>query len=379
MARWLLVVLLFGFGVQPCAGFQPSGAFQKLDLAHLEDFRRELTLKLIAELQDPAFRKLFVSRLLPEVKRVSLNRLVEDYAQVAPEPGHQLFSSQLRSLDLDVRQSKGLQGFSQGILGLEVIWPRAGPRILDWETVLFGVGPQGPKRAVLQVEAYDIHSRFHLLDPHRQPEVLVIMPGTDRAETKRAGIAFLNAGLRRAHCCPEPHPAAPGPIECSKLTYIRLRDDQEPWWKGAAEVYAFAAGIDPTLDKPSLKLLDLPYLDCDHTDYFPNQLVLFWSDYRFNAADFQLWEQDDGTNYQDILTAVLDAVTSAMAVGGAPAFAWIPALAEAIIRAMPSAWYKDTDDYLDTFYTLENGQTYDHLPGAANNATLSLTPFLLQP
>jgi hypothetical protein len=386
--RILVTVLLglLGLGVGgealPDGGGVRAGlglvAFSKVSLTNLETFHRELTLQLLGQLQEPGFRQLLSSRLLPETSRLSLNVLLDDYVALWPTAAHQAFRDHLLGLDLQFRQAKGLEAFSQGLLGLEVLWPRGGPRVLAWETVLFGVGPQGPKHGVTRVEAYDLQGGLHVLDPHAQPGVLVLMPGADRAEVKRAGIAFLNAGLVRAHFSTEA-PRATGPIYCSKLTYIRLADDQEPWWKGAAEVYAFTAGIDPTVDRPNLRLIDLPYLDYDQTDYFPNQLVLFWSDYRFNAADFQLWEQDDGANYQDVLTAVLAAVTTAMTLGGAPVLAWIPGLANAIIAAMPAVWFKDNDDYLDTFYTLERGRTYVHLQGAARNAVIDLEPYTLLP
>ena len=336
-------------------------------------------MKLVEQLQDPAFRELLECRLAPSVHRLALTPVVQAYGALFPTPEHLAFCSDLLRLDWELHERKGLQAAQQGLLGLEVIWPKAGPRILDWGTVLLGVGPRGPRRAARTLEAFDLQGRSHTLDARVPPEVLVLMPGDDRGAVKRAGVALLNAGLRQAHLAPAgPAPLCPPQaISCTKLTYIRLADDQEPWWKGAAEVYGFAAGIDPTADKASIRVLDLPYLAYDGTDYTPNQLVLFWNEYRFNAADLQLWEHDDDINYQDILAAVLSAVSTTMAVAGAPVFAWIPALAEAIIRAMPAAWYKDNDDYLDTFYTLEQGRAYDHLRGAANNAVISLEPYLL--
>ena len=68
-----------------------------------------------------------------------------------------------------------------------------------------------------------------------------------------------------------------------------------------------------------------------------------------------------------------------MATAGAPVFAWIPALADAIIQAVPKVWFKDNDDYLDTFYTLRKGQAYLQVTGAANNAVITLEPFDLIP
>jgi hypothetical protein len=349
-----------------------------VSLAEPERFRRELALALVGQLRDPAFRGLLGGRLEPGVRRVPLNRLVADYAALWPTAEHLAFRDRVLALDLDLRQAQGLQAYSRGLLGLEVLWPRLGPQAVAWESVLIGVTPQGPRRTVGRVEAYDLEGGLHELDPRTPPETLVLMPGTDRREAKRAGIAFLNAGLTQAGLAPDP-PQRTEPIPCAKLTCIRLADTQEPWWKGGAEVYAFAVGIDPTADRPRLRLIDLPYLAYAHTDYHPNQLVLFWNEYRFSAADLQLWEQDSGINYQDVLDGVLSAVTTAMALGGAPAFAWIPGLADAIIKAMPAAWFRDNDDYLDTFYTLERDRTYQHLPGAAGNAVIDLEPYLLRP
>ena len=380
----LLVLGSWGLWGEVGDGASAPQAFSKVNLDQLETFHRELTLKLVEQLRDPDLRQLLASRLQPGVDQISLNRLMDDFSARSPTANHLGFQAQLQALDLDVRQAKGLQEFSSGLLGLEVLWPAGRPQVLDWETVLFGVEPQGRKRDVTRVEAYDLHGGLHVLDPRTPPGVLVLMPGTDRREVKRAAIAFLNDGLRRAKLCAGP--PAPGqpqhpvePIYCAMLTRIWLADDQEPWWKGGAEVYAFTSGVDPTQDRPSIQLIDLPYLRYDHVAYAPRQLVLFWNQYRFDAANIQFWEQDSGTNYQDILTGVLTAVSAAMAVAGAPAFAWIPALANAIIQAMPKDWFKDNDDYLDTFYTIQKGRTYGQWTGAAKNAVISLEPFTLMP
>jgi hypothetical protein len=372
MRGWLLLGWLLVLGARGwSAGPVPAGA-------GLEALSRELTRQLIQQLQDPDFRMALGSRLQPEVTRLSLNALANDYAAQWPTPDHLGFRDRLLGLDLQVRQAKGLVAFSRGLLGLEVIWPRAGPRVLDWGTVLFGITPDGPRRRVQQLEAYDPQGGLHLLDARQQPGTLVLMAGTDPGEAKRAGIDLINAGLRQANYAPVAG-SGPEPIHCSLLTQIRLADTQEPWWKGAAEVYAFTIGIDSTVDRPALELVNLPYVAYPNIDYYPNQLVLFWNRYRFNAADFQLWEQDSNINYQDALSAILVAVGAAMTVGGAPVFAWIPALADAIIKAMPSAWFKDNDDYLDTFYTLQRDQSYLQYSGAGHNATITLQPFVLQP
>ena len=364
----------------PPAPAVTEGPIAPVDLQNLEPFRRELTLRLIHHLQDPEFRNLLQSRLTPEVHRLSLNRLVRDYAELWPEGRGRQLNAQLAGLDLDLRRRKGLEPFSQGLLGLEMIWPRDRPRVLDWNTVQFAVRPQRPRRAVTSVEAYDLQGRLSRLDAQARPEVPVILAGLDRRELKRAGLTLLAEGLRKAgYVTDHAFLEQPAAVSCAKLDHIRLKDDHEPWWKGAAEIYGFVAGVDPVQDKPKIKLVDLPYLDYADVDYYPNQVVIFWSDFRYRAADFQLWEQDSNLDYREILSSVLNGVGAAMTVAGAASFSWVPMLADAILKAMPRAWFKDNDDYVDTYYTLEEGRSYLGYAGAAGNATIKLSPYTLEP
>ena len=76
---------------------------------------------------------------------------------------------------------------------------------------------------------------------------------------------------------------------------------------------------------------------------------------------------------------MLKGVTAAMAAAGVPAYAWIPALADAILHAMPSSWWRHSDTWLDTFYAVEQGQTYADRYGAGNAVRISLVPWRLQP
>ena len=81
----------------------------------------------------------------------------------------------------------------------------------------------------------------------------------------------------------------------AKLYRIRLNNDQEPWISGAAEMLAVVSGVQPDQAKATLTIVDLPYLDYDGTDYTPNQILIFWSQYRYGAATVQLFEHDDNT------------------------------------------------------------------------------------
>ena len=104
---------------------------------------------------------------------------------------------------------------------------------------------------------------------------------------------------------------------------------------------------------------------------------MFWSEYRFAAANVQLFEHDDKTNYQQLAVALSQGVTAILGAF-APTYAVIGQVATAILQAMPAGWFANDDDYVDSFYTLEKGRSYSNYGGAAGNANLSLSPYLLQ-
>ena len=172
------------------------------------------------------------------------------------------------------------------------------------------------------------------------------------------------------------------PLSTSVLKRIRLNDDEEPWISGAAEVYGVVTGVNPSRDEPVLDIVDMPYLDHDGRDYTPNQILIHWQRYRWQAADVLLMEQDDNTNYQELATTFLDIVTQVMRTIPDPnvqGYAIIPQLTNQLIKAMPSHWFSNDDDYVDVFYTLFEGQTYQGHMGASGNAKITLEPLTINP
>lgn len=122
----------------------------------------------------------------------------------------------------------------------------------------------------------------------------------------------------------------------------------------------------------------MPYLDKDKNDYYPNQILLFWDDYAYQAANIQLYEQDSNYNYKELVKIIVDGVFEI--TGILTAEPWLVALgkiASAIVDVMPDAWYTDNDDYVDSFYTIEKNKSYSNYYGAAGNAKVSMAPFFV--
>lgn len=382
-----IILISFSFNIQaaPAPGtvpLEPQPAiepFQRVDLARMEGFRRDLTVRFLDQFRDPGLRRLLATRLGPDQTRVSLTRLVDDWAERWPSAEHRQFAARIQELDLDLRQRMGIEDSARTILGLNLIWPGSGAQPVAWERTLFAVRPHPGGPSPDHVEAYDSAGRMVRLDPALAPEVPVVMIGADRREAVRAGLETVNLGLRRAGFADDHRPAAPAPVDCGKLTAIRLAKGHEHWYDDPLDPYALVSGIDPVEAKPNIKLVQLPYLRHENIEYTPNHVLLFWSDFRFSAANIQFWNHGDGTNYRDILDAVLKGAAGATVAGGAPMFAWIPALADAIIMAMPTSWWSTGETLLDTFYTLEKGQTYQERNGVSNGVRITLAPWVLQP
>jgi hypothetical protein len=247
--------------------------------------------------------------------------------------------------------------------------------------------PAGDDKLWDTVQAYDSQGNLFHLDARRAPSYPVLIVDIDGREDMRAGLTVANLLLRDEGLQNRAKPSLPlfaqprsanrERLETAKLEKISLKDDQEPWISGAAEVYALVSGVQPTQSKVQIELVDMPYLFYDNRIYTPDQILIFWANYGFGAANVQLYEHDDNTSYKDLAVALTTAVTGIVGVFKPEAVA-LTTIAQAVMKAMPDAWFKNNDDYLDSFYTLEKDKRYVDYVGAARNAVLTLTPFQLE-
>jgi hypothetical protein len=245
--------------------------------------------------------------------------------------------------------------------------------------VVVAYAPAGSEQSWTEIPAYRLDGTPVALDPRHAPAIPVLVIETHGRLAMRQGIAEANAVLQQAGLQRvAPSAAAATARWTTKLTSIRLVDDEEPWISGAAEIYAVTSSVVGD-NAPQLKIVELPYLDNDGTTYAPNQIILDWNDYAYQAANIQLFEHDDNTSYQQLVTALVTAVGDAGSLAGYPVVQAITEIANRIIAAMPASWFANDDDYVDSFYTVEKSVSYTGLVGAGNNATVSLQPFLLAP
>ncbi|MBQ4864562.1 DUF3103 family protein [Pseudoalteromonas sp. MMG013] len=295
-------------------------------------------------------------------------------------------AEKLRLASHYTRRLKGLTLSNDAIYQLRLADSSMFESWLEGVAPLVAFAPKGDDKTWLYVEAYDQNGNMHLLDAHRMPTRPVLIVEIDSKKSAREGLAIMRNifTLNDLGSLPRNIEQASNveSLSTSNLQRIRLNDDEEPWISGSAEVYAIVTGVSPSRDKPVLDIVDMPYLDHDGRDYTPNQTLIHWNRYRWQAADVLLMEQDDNTNYQTLATTFLDIVTQAMRAipdANVQGYAIIPQLTNQLIKAMPAHWFSNDDDYIDVFYTLFEGQHYDAHMGASGNAKVTIKPVTINP
>ncbi|WP_125558732.1 DUF3103 family protein [Pseudoalteromonas rubra] len=345
-----------------------------------------------------------------DIKKVMAKSLAQELAQLGPRWQSTLASqSRLTVQEMGVSaqaqsligqastQTRVLKGLPQSDSNLYQLRLASDTMLNQWqegEMPLIAFAPKGDDKTWIHVEAYDSEGQLHLLDAQQMPQRPVLVLELDQQQVRREGLAVMQDIFSHARQTQTVERFAQDmlqtnevriqsdAISTSVLKRIRLNNDQEPWVLGKAEVYGIVTGVSPSRDEPVLDIVDMPYLDHDGTDYTPNQILIHWERYRWQAADVLLMEQDDNTNYKDLATTFLDIVTQVMRTIPDPnvqGYAIIPQLTNQLIKAMPDHWFSNDDDYVDVFYTLFEGQNYSGYMGASNNAKITLSPLTIEP
>ena len=333
-------------------------------------------------------------------KQIALNYSVlnADLKQTLSQYKLVLNADQLPSLGMHTQQNtrlannalQQLKGLPQNTGSLLQVLLASDKMLSAWqqgERPLFAFAPAGDDTQWSEIEAFDQYGDIHYLSVDQMPTQPVFIVELDQQKVQDAGIAVMRGILsankfNKTTVSPKNQLSNEQPLQTSVLKKIRLEDDKEPWISGGAEIYAIVTGIDPTRDEPILDIVDLPYLDHDQTDYSPNQVLIHWQRYRWQAVDLLLMEQDDNTNYKTLAIKLLEISEQVMASIPdlqAQGYAIIPMLTNELLKAMPDEWFTNNDDYVDVFYTLFENKDYQEYKGASSNATITLSPLEINP
>lgn len=98
---------------------------------------------------------------------------------------------------------------------------------------------------------------------------------------------------------------------------------------------------------------------------------LWWNQFKYDAADVILGEDDGGTNYLQLALAL----TKAIAEVCDKCAAYVP-VADAIFNAMPTSWWTDDPDHVEQWYTIQKSTTGQRF-GASGNGWMKLSPLMV--
>ena len=278
----------------------------------------------------------------------------------------------LRQANLAVLAAKGLPANGPSLLQLRLARPEMRAALLRGEAPLIAAPPtDDPAATVTTVTAYGLDGSKVSLDATRVPQRPVFVVDVDTSKALPLGLDVIRKTLdARGIAGARPQAGTQAGYWATQVRAVRLSDDHEPWIKGAAEIFGIAGGFG--LDsKVKVDTVTMPYLDNDGTTYYPNQLIVHFSAYKYNLADFVMMEDDGDTNYSALALALADALLTIVDGG-----AYIP-LVNAIINAMPGSWWSDDPDYVDSWYTLSTASS-GRFNGAAANGWMDLAPYWVQ-
>ena len=345
--------------------------------------KKEVALELIDLMKNQSFKTKTLHLLENQEPSVPLSKVLDETASfVGKSTSYQNLATKASKLE-----SFANEGTPDKIEILE-LWMLNSNKTKDFSNVLFSFAPEGDEKNWSVIEAYNMNKEVVYLDVNKVPDQPVIVVETNGFETLKREVALMNEYLRKegvqnsrfeklGNSLSDLNSRAQG-LETTKLDKIRLNDDEEPWISGAAEVYAITSGIKDSSNSPEIKVIPMYYLDHDKRDYYPNQILLFWDDYEYQAANIQLFEKDDNTNYKDLVSTIVNGVFQI--IGTVSTQPWVNVLGQvagAIIQAMPNSWYTNNDDYVDSFYTIEKNKSYSNYYGARGNAKVNLSPFFV--
>ncbi|WP_328895607.1 DUF3103 family protein [Streptomyces sp. NBC_00236] len=282
-------------------------------------------------------------------------------------------SSGVAAADRGVAAAKGLGSDMGSLLRVRLADPSMETALARGAAPLVAAAPSDDDASTFT--AYDSEGAAHELSLDAAPDRPVYLVDIDGTKAVTEGMKLINEALEaKGLDVPVPAarlnavaPAAAAGIDTTLINSVRLSDDEEPWFKGDAEIFTLVTGFGKD-GKPRVDTVEMPYLNKDSTTYYPNQVLVNWSNYKYDMADAVMMEDDGDTNYQALAKAIVTVLLTITDQG-----VYIP-LADALLDAIPTAWWTDDPDYVDSWYTLAKS-TKGTRNGAAANGWMNVSPY----
>jgi len=343
--------------------------------------REEIALNVLDIMQNPEARNALIGKLSNSKTPVLLQTILED--------GTISSANDDATAKLNAIVESSGQSMRSEVVEVPELWMYNPGMSKDENNVLVSFVPEGDENSWQEIVAYSMDGAKVVLDPKQKPEVPVIVVEDHGYEALKVEAELINErlrakGLQSSDIGQANLRAEAKDLETTKLNKITLSDDHEPWILGDAEIYVITSGlrVGDVKDKkyePEIRVIPLYYLKEENIAYYPNQVLLLWDEYDFQAANIQIFEKDGNYSWEKLAEAIVDGVFALVDFfTGIPWVSVLGDLASAILKALPDDWYINQDDYVDSFYTIEKGKTYKDYYGAAVNAKVDMAPYIIK-
>ncbi|MFD4941449.1 DUF3103 family protein [Streptomyces sp. NPDC058239] len=324
-------------------------------------------LALARSLADPAWKRQ-VRTAAVAADSVDLRALTSGSTTAAGKS----LAAKVATADQGVAAAKGLGSDVGSLLRLGLADASMKTRLIAGTAPLVAAAPSDD---AVTFTAYDSRGTAHELAVDTLPDRPVYLVDIDGTKAVTEGLKVVNEALETEGLdVPVPAaevravaPLAATGIDTTLINSVRISDVKEPGIKGDAEIFALVTGFGKD-GKPRVDTVEMPYLNKAATTYYPNQVLVNWSNYKYSMADAVMMEDDGDTNYQALAKAIVSVLLTITDQG-----AYIP-LADALLDAVPTSWWTDDPDYVDSWYTLAK-TTSGTRNGAAANGWMNVSPY----
>ncbi|MER5610477.1 DUF3103 family protein [Streptomyces sp. NPDC002215] len=360
------LVPLQGTALAAPSGTDTAAAAASAAASSVSGIEDATALALARSLADPDWSR-EVRRAALAADSVGLGALADDATASA---GRKL-AARITAADRGVATAKGLGSGVGSLLRLGLADASMKGRLASGAAPLVAAAPSDDDGA-RTFTAYDSRGTAHELPLDSAPDRPVYLIDIDGAKAVAEGLKVIDKTLEskglglNAPSAGTSLSAASG-IDTTRIDSVRLGDVQEPFFKGDAEIFTLVTGFGKD-GKPRVDTVEMPYLNKEDTTYYPGQVLVNWSNYKYDMADAVMMEDDGDTNYQALAKAIAAVLLTITDQG-----AYIP-LVDALLDAIPTNWWTDDPDYVESWYTLAKSSS-GRRNGAAGNGWMTVSPY----
>ncbi|MFJ2640903.1 DUF3103 family protein [Streptomyces sp. NPDC087511] len=360
------LIPLQGTALAAPSGTAPAATAASSPSSSVSGIEDATALALAHSLADPAWSR-EVRRAALAADSVGLTRLTGDATATT---GRKLAAG-ITEADRGVAAAKGLGSGAGSLLRVGLADASMRSRLASGAAPLVAAAPSDDDgRSTFT--AYDSTGTAHGLDLDSDPGRPVYLVDIDGAKAVAKGLEVIDRtleskGLGRPAPAAGTSLAAASGIDTTRIDSVRVSDVEEPFFKGDAEIFTLVTGFGKD-GTPRVDTVEMPYLNDEDTTYYPGQVLVNWSTYKYDMADAVMMEDDGDTNYQALAKAIAAVLLTITDQG-----AYIP-LADALLDAIPTSWWTDDPDYVDSWYTLARTSS-GRRNGAAGNGWMTVSPY----